>query len=93
MNHRRRDENKRQGDLYLAQGDEKKAQEFYQKAVDITPHMAFQLIKALRQHNISYIVAPFEADAQLAFMSIYKFVDCVITEDSDLLAFGCPRVI
>ena len=34
------------------------------------------------------MVAPFEADAQLAYLFHTKHVDLVITEDSDLLAFG-----
>ena len=37
-------------------------------------------------------MAPYEADAQLAFLAKESIVDLVITEDSDLLAFGCKRV-
>ena len=39
------------------------------------------------------IVAPYEADSQLAYLSIQGIVDLVITEDSDLLVFGCKKVI
>lgn len=38
------------------------------------------------------MVAPFEADAQLAFLSLEGFADVVISEDSDLLVFGCKQV-
>lgn len=38
------------------------------------------------------IVAPYEADAQMAFLAISGAVHAVITEDSDLLTYGCPRV-
>lgn len=41
---------------------------------------------------MSYVVAPYEADAQMTFLALNKHVDAVITEDSDLIAFGCPRV-
>lgn len=41
---------------------------------------------------MSYIVAPYEADAQMTFLAVSKHVEAVITEDSDLIAFGCPRV-
>lgn len=34
-----------------------------------------------------------QADAQLAFLSQNGFVDAIITEDSDSLVFGCPRVL
>jgi exonuclease 1 len=38
-------------------------------------------------------VAPYEADAQLAFLSLNGLVEAVISEDSDLLAYGCSRVL
>ena len=37
-------------------------------------------------------MAPFEADAQLAYLMKERIADIVITEDSDLLTFGCQRV-
>lgn len=39
------------------------------------------------------MVAPYEADAQLAYLERVGLVDGVITEDSDLLVFGCRRVL
>jgi exonuclease-1 len=50
-------------------------------------------ITALRGANVDYIVAPYEADAQLAFMSLRNLVDVVITEDSDCLVYGCRRIL
>lgn len=38
------------------------------------------------------VVAPYEADAQLAFLNKSGIAQAVITEDSDLLAFGCKKV-
>ena len=52
-------------------------------------HCAMQVLK---QENVDYIVAPYEADAQMTFLSVNKLVDAVITEDSDLIPFGCSRV-
>jgi len=43
--------------------------------------------------NITYIVAPYEADAQLAFMYHQGLADVVVTLDSDLLAFGVKRCL
>ncbi|CAA3016741.1 exonuclease 1 [Olea europaea subsp. europaea] len=65
----------------------------YQKAIDISPSVAHDLIQVLKQQNVSFIVAPYEADAQMTFLAVSKQVDAVITEDSDLIAFGCPRII
>ena len=51
------------------------------------------LSKRLKQEGVEFIVAPYEADAQLALLSKSGAVDCVISEDSDLLVFGCTQVM
>ena len=76
----------------MRKGDKKGAWEHFVKAVEITHEMVLEVIKVLRQKHIDYIVAPYEADAQLAFLARSGFVDFVITEDSDLVPFGCPQV-
>lgn len=45
-----------------------------------------------RSAGVEYIVAPYEADSQLAYLSKEGIVDLIITEDSDLLVFGCRKV-
>lgn len=55
--------------------------------------MAYQVIKALKAENVQYVVAPYEADAQLAFLEDRGLVDGIVTEDSDLLVFGCKHVL
>jgi 5'-3' exonuclease len=42
--------------------------------------------------GIDVIVAPYEADAQLTYLNISHIADYVITEDSDLVLFGCHHV-
>ena len=37
--------------------------------------------------------APYEADAQLAYMLAHGYADAVVTEDSDLLVFGAKEII
>ena len=76
----------------LRNGPYDKAISQYEKAVNITPEHAFQLVCALRKHNVQYVVAPYEADAQLAKLARSGVVSLVLAEDSDMLAFGCPRV-
>jgi exonuclease-1 len=46
----------------------------------------------LEADGVECIVAPYEADAQLAYLSLINYVDAVISEDSDLLAYGCSTV-
>ena len=78
--------------LFALNKDRIKAMKLFQSSLDVTHEMALNLMKVLRAQNIDYIVAPYEADAQLAFLNRF-YVDAVITEDSDLIVFGCDKVI
>ena len=69
------------------------AEKHYNMALDITPEMAHCFIKYLKEQNIEFYVAPYEADAQLAFLFLKGHVSAVVTEDSDLLAFGVTDVM
>ncbi|CAD5314008.1 unnamed protein product [Arabidopsis thaliana] len=90
---RSRKENLARALEHEANGNSSAAYECYSKAVDISPSIAHELIQVLRQENVDYVVAPYEADAQMAFLAITKQVDAIITEDSDLIPFGCPKII
>lgn len=46
----------------------------------------------LLKESVEFVVAPYEADAQMAYLAITGQVHAVITEDSDMLPYGCPRV-
>ncbi|WFC96681.1 hypothetical protein MBRA1_003344 [Malassezia brasiliensis] len=69
------------------------ARDAFVRCVDVTPAMAHELIRVLRAEGIAYVVAPYEADAQLAYMERQGLIDAIITEDSDLLVFGCKTVL
>ena len=43
--------------------------------------------------NIQYVVAPYEADAQLAYLEQKGIIDGILSEDSDLLVYGAKRLI
>ncbi|KAI5075878.1 hypothetical protein GOP47_0009954 [Adiantum capillus-veneris] len=94
---RRRDQNREQARLKLSEGDVNGAQELCQRAVEITPMMAHEFIKVLKAESVEFVVAPYEADAQLAYLSTLSpekgGVAAVISEDSDLLAYGCNVVM
>ncbi|CDO70975.1 hypothetical protein BN946_scf184830.g7, partial [Trametes cinnabarina] len=112
----RREENLSRANALAAQGKHSQAREYYVKCVDVTPQMAYQLIKVRKlpmsrdlvflvlgmpftptlggqTEGVPYIVAPYEADAQLAYLERIGLVDGIITEDSDLLVFGCKTVL
>ncbi|KAF9947334.1 Rad2 nuclease [Mortierella alpina] len=89
----RREESKKQAMELLRCGKSKLALEQFRKCVDVTPEMAYAVIQALEAAQVAYVVAPYEADAQLAYLEKKGIVDGIVTEDSDLLVFGCKRVI
>lgn len=51
------------------------------------------LLKSLREKNIPFIVSPFEADGQLAYLSNNGLVDIIISEDSDFIGHGVHSIL
>lgn len=70
------------------------------QSTDITPEMVYCLKnslykiydKEIQLKKLEILVSPYEADSQMAYLCISKYVDVIITEDSDLLVFGTPKV-
>ncbi|OQD82000.1 hypothetical protein PENANT_c024G00442 [Penicillium antarcticum] len=91
--HRRRQESKALGLELQRKGRMPEAYQEFQKAVDVTPYMARQLIEELKQMNVEYVVAPYEADAQLVYLEQQGVIHGIISEDSDLLVFGARRLL
>lgn len=83
---------KKQAADLLSVGNIEEARKYMKASINITHKMALNVIKECRKMNVDCIVAPYEADAQLAFLNIKHIVDFIITEDSDLLLFGCDKV-
>jgi len=88
-----REESLRKAKAHLRAGQNSKANDYFQRCVEITPAMATEVIEACRGKNILCIVAPYEADAQLAYLEMQGITDFTITEDSDLLIYGCRKVL
>ena len=49
------------------------------------------LINMLHGRGIAYEVAPYEADAQLAYLGITGKADFILINDGDLIVYGCPH--
>ncbi|NWR71435.1 EXO1 Exonuclease, partial [Centropus unirufus] len=88
----KRQANLLKGKQLLQEGRLSEARECFGRSVNITHVMAHEVIKAARARGVDCIVAPYEADAQLAYLNKTGMVQAIITEDSDLLAFGCKKV-
>lgn len=89
----RRQESKALGLELQRKGRMPEAYQEFQKAVDVTPYMARQLIEELKKLNVQYVVAPYEADAQLVYLERQGLIQGIISEDSDLLVFGAKRLL
>ena len=85
-----REENLEKAKMLESMGRVTDAFPFYQKAVSIRSSTVWVWIKELQKACVEYIVSPYEADAQLAYLVRTGYVDAVITEDSDLIAYRSP---
>ncbi|KYN37810.1 Exonuclease 1 [Trachymyrmex septentrionalis] len=87
-----RELNRRKAIELIQMGQVTEGTNLLRRAVDITHTIALELIKQCQNENIDCIIAPYEADAQLAYLNISGIADVVITEDSDLTLFGCKKI-
>ncbi|KYM86774.1 Exonuclease 1 [Atta colombica] len=87
-----RELNRRKAIELIQMGQVTEGTNLLRRAVDITHAIALKLIKQCQNENIDCIIAPYEADAQLAYLNISGIADIVITEDSDLTLFGCKKI-
>ncbi|KAL8841339.1 MAG: hypothetical protein Q9170_000970 [Blastenia crenularia] len=90
---KKREESKRLGLELHRMGKISQAHLELQKAIDVTPEMARQLIERLKTLGIQYVVAPYEADAQLVYLEKKGIIHGILSEDSDLLVFGAKRLL
>ena len=79
----------RQQQLLLAKsaeisGDHDQAHNYYQRSISITYDMIQKVIIALDKIGVYYIVAPYETDAQLAYLSKNNIVDIIIRKNMDI---------
>lgn len=60
----------------------------YQRGLSVTHDMEKNCIAGLRKLGIDVIVAPYEADPQLAYLCHIGYCDAVMSEDSDILVYS-----
>lgn len=89
----KREESRRLGLELHRLGKISQSQNEFLKSVDVTPEMARQLIEELKKHGVQYVVAPYEADAELAYLERKGIVTGILSEDSDLLVFGAKCLL
>lgn len=90
---KKREESKQKGLEFYRLQKPSLAQLEFQKAVDVTPEMARQFIDELKKLGVQYVVAPYEADAQMVYLEKKGIIQGILSEDSDLLVFGAKRLL
>ncbi|XP_034125471.1 exonuclease 1 [Drosophila guanche] len=88
-----RQQSKQRAAELLRLGRVEEARSQMRRCVDVTHEMALRLIRECRNRNVDCIVAPYEADAQMAWLNKADIAQYIITEDSDLTLFGAKKVI
>lgn len=76
-----------------ADKDHEQLARLFNLSTSVTNKMIRKFMEVLRRMDITFYVAPYEADAQLAFMSRNRMVDVVIMEDADSIPYGCKKVV
>lgn len=72
----------------------KKELEYYQNnALRITKNDVNNVKTLLELYGMTYVNSVCEADTVLAYLDKYNLVDAVVSNDSDMFAYGCKYVI
>ena len=81
---------------------DRKAHEKHISSIDVTPQFAYGFLKCIIDYNnkkkddtkkLPFIVAPYEADAQLAYLANEKIIQVVQSEDGDFIAYNTPNIL
>jgi len=88
-----KEKNKEVAEGLLAEGKNEKAATMFARCMSIKSYMIYNFMDVLHKMNVEYVVAPYEADAQIAYLCKEKIADFAISEDSDLLVYGCQNLV
>lgn len=89
----RREEAREKANDMVKKGKTKLAWKEFMKAAGVTFEMAKSIMVEMDRLRVKYVVAPYEADPQMVYLEKLGLVDGILSEDSDLLVFGCKRLI
>ncbi|KAF7698661.1 Exonuclease 1 [Cucumispora dikerogammari] len=70
-----------------------KATFLMKQCVSIKPFFINSVLNYLKSNNYEYIISPYETDAQLTYLQRIKYLDAILTEDSDFILYGCTNIL
>ncbi|KAG5371887.1 Exodeoxyribonuclease 1 [Yarrowia sp. C11] len=91
--HALREQAQKEALALLSRGRRTEALNLFQKATRITQEMVHQLTEMLKAQRVPFVVAPYEADAQLVYLEKAGYVTGIISEDSDLMVYGAQMLV
>ena len=90
---RNRQNHLEEGKRLYALGRRAEAVDHFRQGVVVTTEMIKRFLLLLNSLRIAYIIAPYEADSELAYLCRSGYVDAVVSEDSDTLCYRCHHVL
>ena len=69
------------------------ARRYFSRCLFIDERIIRITINVLTTKNLSFLIAPYEADCQIAKLKKLNMIDVAISEDSDLLAYGVNTIL
>ncbi|KAI6235751.1 XPG N-terminal and XPG I domain containing protein [Aphelenchoides besseyi] len=89
----RRESNQRLGDTLMFYGNKTEAYKVMRQGIGVPKEITRAAIDYFKVNpKVEIIVSPYEADAQLAYLMHKNIVDFVVTQDSDLIVYGCSKI-
>lgn len=85
--------NRKKGEQLDKQGNHEEAKRYFGKSMIITSKMINLFIDILNKLGIEVIVSPYEADAEISYLCRSGIADFGVSEDSDIVVFGCPMLV
>lgn len=79
--------------MYLLSKDEETKKKYYHICEDISRSEYSDILELLTLMGIPHIFSPEEADTQCAYLINSGHVDYVVSDDMDLLMFGCRNIV
>ncbi|WUR02294.1 exonuclease 1 [Vairimorpha necatrix] len=89
----RKEKYKEEVEMWINKNNWAKAREIMKRCVSVTRNIIHEMTTLLKNIEIEYFIAPYEADAQLCYLENIGYIDCIMTEDSDMIPFGCKNIL
>lgn len=89
----RREMSRKEAEYWLMQNNPARAKVFMKQCIGATRQMVHEITAMLERIKVEYIISPYESDAQLCYLQRIGYIDYILTEDSDLIAYGSTRIL